>query len=215
MIDLSELTAPHPEDPAGPNPAPEGHPAHKIWADATVEALAEIFRLNARMMAKTPAPAGLPDWFIELAFFKYQIWAKRNLSIVRRPEDARAYELWLDNYLQEWVNDLGSREGLPAAIVKAKLMEACNYWKGNAWSQVRDVAAASEQIPKNPAGERSMLMDDLCSWTSLKQAFVKCGAEYDGLFASYDVLDPGGWTLDGGSPIAQRKFRELAGAARR
>src|SRR5665213_2736178 len=37
--------------------------------------------------------------------------------------------------------------------------------------------------------------------------------QYDALSATYDFLDPGGWTLNGGSPIAQRKFRELAGDA--
>lgn len=38
-----DFTGPHPEDPVGPNPAPEGHPAHKIWEDATREALEEVF----------------------------------------------------------------------------------------------------------------------------------------------------------------------------
>src|ERR1700686_1380982 len=94
------VTDPHPEDPVGANPVPEGHPAHKVWEDATREALEEVFRLNAQMLGSRSGPEGFPKWSIELAFRKFQIWAKRNLCIVRNDKDARAYEQWLDNYMK-------------------------------------------------------------------------------------------------------------------
>jgi hypothetical protein len=139
---MTESTAkpapdPHPQDPIGSNPAPEGHPAHKIWEDATQEALEEVFRLNARMLGSQPGPEGIANWSIELSFRKYQIWAKRNLCIVRRDQDARAYEQWLDDYMQAWIDSSGGRFPDVMPELKAQLLRACNYWKGNAWAQFR------------------------------------------------------------------------------
>ena len=79
-----EELGPHPEDPIGDNPCPKGHPAYKIWEDATRIALAEVFRLNQTMLEKrTLRDDELRNWSMELAFRKFQIWAKRGLSIVR------------------------------------------------------------------------------------------------------------------------------------
>jgi hypothetical protein len=136
---------PHPEDPVENNPAPVGHPAHKVWEDATHEALEEVYRLNARMLGSYPPnPIELPFRTIELVVGKYQIWARRNLCIVRDANDARGYERWLDSYMQAWIESSGGRfpDFLPE--FKVQLLRACNYWKGNAWAQVREFGKRSE-----------------------------------------------------------------------
>jgi len=144
----AQAPGPHPEDPVGTNPAPEGHPAHKVWEDATREALEEVFRLNAQMMGSRRGPEGLANWSIELVCRKYQIWAKRNLCIVRNDKDARAYEQWLDDYMKAWIDSSSGR--FPGAMVelKAQLLGACNCWKGNAWAQVRAFEARRKVGPQ-------------------------------------------------------------------
>ena len=194
----------HPQDPVGNNPVPVGHPAQLVGEDATHEALEEVFQLNARMLGRPSGPGELLNWSIELAFLKYQIWARRNLSIVRTDKHARDYEQWLDNYLQAWVDSIGGKFPAAIPIVRAQLLQACNYWKGNAWAQVRAV-----RLP----GTAEKAPEDLLSWTGLRAAFEQCAKEYDDLSAEYDFLFPGEWALSVGSPRGQRKFKELGAAA--
>jgi hypothetical protein len=139
---------PHPEDPVGNNPVPVGHPAHEVWEDATQEALEEVFRLNERMLGRQPpSPAGLPFWTIELVVGKFQIWARRNLCVVRIDRDARAYEQWLNHNMQAWIDSTSGRLSDFAPELKAQLVRACNYWKGNAWAQVRAFRVRSKAAP--------------------------------------------------------------------
>jgi hypothetical protein len=133
---------PHPEDPVGENPCPVGHSAHRIWEDATREALRDSFRLQERMLEKRPGSADFPGWFIELAFGKFQIWAKRNISIVRTDAAARSYEQWLESFMQSWLRlaeekysvELGAESLLPE--LKLQLLQASKYWSGNALESV-------------------------------------------------------------------------------
>jgi hypothetical protein len=48
------------------------------------------------------------------------------------------------------------------------------------------------------------------SWKDLQAEFGNFAKKYDKLYAEYDSLLPGRWTLRGGSPTAERKFHELS-----
>ena len=145
-----------PEDPAGNNPVPAGHPAHKVWEDATQEALEEVFRLNERMLGSQPlSPDGLPIWNIKLVVRKFQIWAKRNICVVRNDKDARAYEQWLDNYMQAWLDSSGGRFPDVMPQLKAQLLRACNHWKGNARAQVRAFGVRPGTVPHDASAAGS------------------------------------------------------------
>src|SRR5258708_3625636 len=106
MITLTtaELLEPHPEDPVQENPYPTNHQAHRVWERATHEAEEDLFRLQQEMLEKQHQSAEEhQNWHLELIFGKFQIWAKRGLSVVRSRADARAYERTLESYSQSWL----------------------------------------------------------------------------------------------------------------
>ena len=152
---------PHPEDPVGENPCPVGHPAHRIWEDATREALRDSFRLQERMLEKRPGSADFRGWFIELAFGKFQIWAKRNISIVRTDAAARSYEQWLESFMQSWLKlaeekypvELGTESLLPE--LKLQLQRASKYWSANALESVSAIRnRTDETVPHSEPAKK-------------------------------------------------------------
>ena len=93
------------DDPVGGNPYPQQHPAHEVWAGATRRAEAEISRINAEAAASlTPDTAN--DWMQGLAVAKFGVWAKRGVQVIWTDEALRAYERWLVDYANAWIDSI-------------------------------------------------------------------------------------------------------------
>ena len=93
---------PHADDPVQGNPFPVDDQRHEAWARATRVAQLDLHRLKQRTLEK-PRPQSPEEdqhLLIEFIFRRFQIWAKRGLSVVWTYECARAYERWLDAYMQ-------------------------------------------------------------------------------------------------------------------
>jgi hypothetical protein len=158
LLSREDLLRPHPEDPVGENPCPVGHHAHRIWEDATREALLESFRFQEKMLSRRSRnEAEHQDWFIELAVRKFQIWAKRNLSVVRGDADARAYEMWLESHSQGWLKiaeerpwPASSREAVLSEL-KVQLRRASKYWAANALESVIEYQRRARETIGDPA----------------------------------------------------------------
>lgn len=157
-----EELASHPEDPVGPNPCPVDHPAHKVWEDATREALLELFRFQEKKFATRSTTVGeYQNLFVEYSFMRFQIWAKRNLSIVRNDRDARAYDKWLHSYLEASMEvaskacrpDVPRQETLSA--LRVQLLRALKYWSGNALEDVSAFRKRQEERAVSPGGQSS------------------------------------------------------------
>jgi hypothetical protein len=183
MISLadSELLQPHPEDPVRENPYPTNHPSRRVWERATHEAEEDLFRFQQKMLESRSLSGENQDWHIELIFGKFQIWAKRGLSVVRNRTDARAYERSLELYVQSWLTlmaDKCSEFGLrPEAFLpelNVQLLRASKYWSGNALESVRtfrkgisdDVAASNVRTDQSQPIESSPQPGDVTNGTN-------------------------------------------------
>ncbi len=172
MISLadSELLQPHPEDPVRENPYPTNHPSRRVWEMATHEAEEDLFRFQQKMLESRTLSGENQDWHIELIFGKFQIWAKRGLSVVRSRTDARSYEGSLEFYVQSWLtlmeekcSEFGLRPETFLTELKAQLLRAAKYWSGNALESVRtlrkdisdDVAASNARADQSQPIESS------------------------------------------------------------
>lgn len=159
----------HPEDPS-PNPFPPGHPAHAIWKKATRTAQLELHKLKQEYLEKaclTDKPLWqvlqenrdwLPEFhartietqqqqLAEFIFRRFQIWAKRTLTIVRDDEAAQNYDRWLKSYMDSEV-ELWT-EHCPEIfdperfifLLKRSLQRAYEYWSAAALEQVTELEA--------------------------------------------------------------------------
>jgi hypothetical protein len=93
------------DDPVDGNPYPHNHPAHDVWADATHRAEAEISQINADAAASL-TPDTAHDWMQRLVIAKFSTWAERGVQTVWTDEALRAYERWLVEYANVWIESV-------------------------------------------------------------------------------------------------------------
>jgi hypothetical protein len=130
----------------------------------------ELLAYQAEMLqVRTSTGTEVARWHIKLAFRTMQIWAKRGLCIVRNSKDARAYEAWLESYVEAWLRD--SRRYLTKIIephlveptlveLHTQLIRAQRHWTANAIAQVltneaKQMKPADEVIVATPASASS------------------------------------------------------------
>ena len=136
-------------DPVEGNPFPENTQQHQVWSEATRRAEEDLCRLNSQALRGTPQCTAGPyaSWVIELIVGKFDIWAKRGVHVVWSDSVARAYDEWLFNYAQVWLES-ATRTSSPILVdveslvneLRLRLMERMEYWKaeGHRYSAEQD-----------------------------------------------------------------------------
>ncbi len=95
----------HRDPVEGGNPFPSTDARHHAWESATRTAIEALVRSDAeveREARATTDPAVYRGWVIRLAEARFDVWARRGLSVV---QDARAraeYVSWLVTYVDNW-----------------------------------------------------------------------------------------------------------------
>lgn len=126
-------------DPVEGNPFPTDDPRHSIWREASLKAEEEVCRLNSEFLTTTVlGPRDFVARQVVLIASKYDIWAKRGIQIVWSENAVRAYDQWLFNYAQNWLEMAGdgcpefvSREYLLVEL-RSRLISRVEHWKAEA-----------------------------------------------------------------------------------
>lgn len=138
-------------DPVDGNPFSIDSPRHLVWRDATLNAEQQWCRLVADFIRRRPRQEGLDwlradslakfeAWCLDLCAAKYDIWAMRAVHVVWTDADLRAYDHWLFNWAQAWLDAeqrAGRQDILPA--IKARLIERMHWWKAEARRYLAEV----------------------------------------------------------------------------
>jgi hypothetical protein len=153
-----------PDDPVQENPFSKDDQRHKVWEKSTRSAELELHRLKQEILGR-PQPKNVEqdqDLHLEFIFRRFQIWAKRGISVVWSYSCVRAYEAWLASYFQAEMKLW--REQCPRGFnsesflseLEKKLLQACAYWSGNAMENVAALEAqglVAELIEGPQSGE--------------------------------------------------------------
>src|SRR5262245_7790252 len=93
---------PHGGDPVQQNPFTLDDQRHEAWKTATRQAELELHRLKQRTLEGPRPQDPEEDHNLQVEFIlrRFQIWAKRGLSVVWTDSCARDYERWLNSYMQ-------------------------------------------------------------------------------------------------------------------
>ncbi len=147
-------------DPVEGNPFPENAPQHQVWNDATRRAEEEHCRFNSRLLKERPSRGlgnNYADWMIGMAVEKFDIWAKRGVHVVWSDNEVGAYDQWLFNYAQGWLEL--ARKTSPILVhvesllneLRLRLMERMGYWKAEGRRYVAEQKAAVETASVQPS----------------------------------------------------------------
>lgn len=140
----------HRDPVEGGNPFPQHDSRHEVWNAATLvarEALVHIDRELDAVERTGQHPDPYPVRVIVLAESRFDVWARRLLTIVRDAAALQDYEVWLATYIEHWLayvsdtcpnvnvgDDLGARLEARAA-----------YWVGEAGRAVHPRTAPRSQ----------------------------------------------------------------------
>jgi hypothetical protein len=142
----------HAGDPVDGNPFPADDLRHKVWKDATLKAEEEACRVNSEFLKQSPAgQQGFVEWVqqgkmasaaqyfatwtLALCVAKFDIWAKRGVHVVWSETAVKAYDQWLCNFAQSWLNAQEKLDNLSHSALldlRSRLVERVEYWKAEA-----------------------------------------------------------------------------------
>jgi lambda repressor-like predicted transcriptional regulator len=163
----------HAGDPVDGNPFPADDLRHKVWKDATLKAEEEACRVNSEFLKQSPAgQQGFVEWVqqgkmasatqyfaswtIALCVAKFDIWAKRGIHVVWSEAAVKAYDQWLCNYAQSWLNAQEKLDNLShSALIdlRSRLVERVEHWKAEARRYLSEQRKSLEQSePVNSTG---------------------------------------------------------------
>jgi hypothetical protein len=158
---------PQSPDPIEGNPFPPGHPGYDAWEKATRQAEQELYQVNAlflELLRKTPFEARRKriDAYACLFAAKFDVWAKRNVLFLWNDAGVRAFDQWLADYANAWLNMI--KERLPSDLEPGRetdqlveavwllQMERIQFWKSEArrylGEQEEHREAAGKQAPR-------------------------------------------------------------------
>jgi hypothetical protein len=109
MADSGDLLKLPPElksntDPVDGNPFPEGDVKHDIWKEATRDAQRELHLLQFNFLEEPLSTSeGLDSWRVRLAVSKFDIWSKRDVSVVWDDAALHEYDHWLESHANAWM----------------------------------------------------------------------------------------------------------------
>jgi hypothetical protein len=160
----------HAGDPVDGNPFPADDLRHKVWKDATLKAEEEACRVNSEFLKQSPtgqqgfvvwvqqgkmasAAQYFATWTLALCVAKFDIWAKRGIHVVWSEAAVKAYDQWLCNYAQSWLNAQEKLDNLSHSALldlRSRLVERVEYWKAEARRYLSEQRKALEQSePRN------------------------------------------------------------------
>jgi hypothetical protein len=152
-------------DPIGANPFPTEHPAYQVWIDATRQAEIEVSRINFEASSSlTPESAG--DWMPQQVVAKFDAWARRGVQVVWTDDAVRAYDRWLVDYANAWIESVSQllmshappfSRGTVVADLHRRLTARVHHWKAEARryrvQQEAHTAAVAPEMPQPPSKE--------------------------------------------------------------
>jgi hypothetical protein len=129
-------------DPVEGNPYPADDPRHRVWDDATHRADEESCRFNSHVIAtsRINSPDGAVNWVCALVVGRFDIWARRGVHVVWCDAEVTAYDQWLLNYAEAWLNDLNIADSFRSLVsrdallseVRLHLMGRIEWWRAEA-----------------------------------------------------------------------------------
>jgi hypothetical protein len=141
----------HAGDPVDGNPFPADDLRHKVWKEATLKAEEETCRVTSEFLKKSPSRQGFAEWMqqggmasaaqdfgawiLALTVAKFDIWARRGIQVVWSDTAVQAYDQWLCNYAQNWLNAQEQSGALPHSALldlRSRLVERVEHWKAEA-----------------------------------------------------------------------------------
>lgn len=115
------------------NPFPRHDSRHEAWNAATLVAKDALVHIDRELDEGERAgqhPDPYPVRVIGLAESRFDVWAKRLLSIVRTAEALEDYERWLTTYVEHWlayVSDTCPKVDVGDHL-QARLAARATYW---------------------------------------------------------------------------------------
>ena len=125
------------------NPFPVNDSRYRKWELATREANAVLVEQDRLFSNLKSNVTSYPKDVIKFATTRFDVWAKRCLSIVCNPSAARNYEQWLNTYVERWL--LYTSQTCPQIDIQKALERTLrirvSYWT----TQARDVTNHNHQ----------------------------------------------------------------------
>lgn len=228
-------------DPIEENPFPSDDPRHQIWSDATREAEEAIHRFNSRLLQHTAevtalgrnafghiatterAVALLPNlhnaWMQDLVAGKFDIWANRNLAVVRTRKAIPAFDRWLFEYAQAWLDTIRgdalrseAESGFNLRVddllvdLKVRLTQRLEHWRAEArkWvSEWEAYIASVQRAADQPPTVAAEPMPKLVQPPPAARAYPDVSGPIDVVPAAMAV-QPASTTADGGDSDDRR-----------
>jgi hypothetical protein len=122
-------------------------------------------------------PREFEIWSLKLLDARFNIWAERALQVVWNEDDLRAYDRWLRDYAQAWLDTLKNATGESEATLpekRALLLERMSHWKAEARSFLAYLAQGVERkatkVPTTTIGQNIDSLRKECGWSYDKLA---------------------------------------------
>lgn len=161
------------QDPVEASPFLKSDSRYRIWQQATRRAEQEIHMFNAAVLGvlrDVPHPTTAAEaekllvahqW--HLVGGKFDIWAKRNISVVRGNDDIEAFGKWLENYANGWLITIkdffapsGCATGWLINELRVRLISRIEFWRSEATRYVIEQnQAASKQVSNVNRGRKT------------------------------------------------------------
>lgn len=176
-------------DPIEGNPFPVVDPRYKVWDDATHGAEEQWCRLSSESEnTRADRPDVLIDSVCKRIAGKFDIWAKRGVHVVWSYSAVRAYDQWLINYAEAWLQDVSARKLYSRVVPLHDLLAALRlvltkrvaWWKAEARRYVAEqkayFAKENATAPKSEAELRTKLIaTEPAALSSSRQGSAKPG----------------------------------------
>jgi hypothetical protein len=174
------------DDPVDGNPFAPEDPRHQIWTDATRDAEHVLHRFNSQLLEHAPkiatlGIAGHHAFTLDLVVGKYDIWANRNLAVVRTHDAIPAYERWLFDYAESWLETIRNTSRLQSEAqienllvdLRARLVQRIEHWRAEVrrWvQQWADYVATAEPGSKETRAQSKSAR--VAQWTEVEIRFL-------------------------------------------
>tara|TARA_B100001123_G_scaffold422922_3_gene532468 strand:+ start:4141 stop:4605 length:465 start_codon:yes stop_codon:yes gene_type:complete len=119
------------------NPFPVGDFRFRKWEIATYEANAALVKQDRIYSQLKSNALSYPKDIVKFAAARFDVWAKRCLSIVCSPCAVQEYELWLNNYVERWL--VYASQTCPQVDVQKELKRALQFRVSHWTTQAREV----------------------------------------------------------------------------
>jgi hypothetical protein len=148
-------------DPIEGNPFSSEDPRHAVWQESTLAAEQELCRLNSNYSAGVAnSQSEHVTRFVALAVAKFDIWARRYVTVVWTRNDLRGFDQWVFNYANAWLADV-EEKNLPHKDfvlheLRAHLISRMEFWKAQARNYVAKIAISQNPTNLSPQADATV-----------------------------------------------------------